>query len=331
MIRGPQEIHTNIKWTADDYKDLLELREQNVPILEIAEVLEKSPFSIISQLPWKTSTKLSEVLSELEDLTLQNKVINFYISDYEDLVDVEVDIKQVKFVQEKRARERKKRDDKIHELLQDLDIRFTTKEESGLEELVIKVFNAISPRSLSIKEIKERLVWIVGLSSLFSMDEYEILFSYYPDDGSRKKTYQNVSNTFDLPSSYISSSCRTSVSRLMVMVQMLGDDRENYSSWIKLDKLSYANMNTSMERITFPKIKIDYENLPEGLLLIEELNLNKTEIAKLHKANIFCVGNLEEFDYSDLRFEVGLESNLARKIYEIKEQHFKEKEIAGRV
>ena len=41
--------------------------------------------------------------------------------------------------------------------------------------------------------------------------------------------------------------------------------------------------------------------------------------APFHKANIFCIGNLLEYEYEDLRFELRLDSAIARKVFAIKE------------
>ena len=85
----------------------------------------------------------------------------------------------------KEEKEELKRE-KIANLLKEIEIKSTTSEKSGLEELVIKVFSTLNPKSLSLVEIKERLLWISALALMFPIVEYDVLFSVYPHDGSKK-------------------------------------------------------------------------------------------------------------------------------------------------
>ena len=62
--------------------------------------------------------------------------------------------------------------------------------------------------------------------------------------------------------------------------------------------------------------------------MVEEFDFNKTQLSKLQKANIFCIGNLENFDYQDLRFELGLDADVARKLIMIRESYIEEEQIA---
>ncbi len=99
-----------------------------------------------------------------------------------------------------------------------------------------------------------------------------------------------------------------------MLVELLGEDQKNYSSWITMNKFTYANMKSENRKLIFPEVEINYENLPKSLYMIEEFELNSAEIEKLNNANIFCVGNLSTYNYEDLRFELGLESDIARRI-----------------
>ena len=83
------------RWTADENKYLLELWYENESIADIAETLERTEFAIICQLPWKAEVKLSRVLSEISDKKqLVEQVKTLYLSDYPELVDIEVDKKE---------------------------------------------------------------------------------------------------------------------------------------------------------------------------------------------------------------------------------------------
>ena len=46
-----------------------------------------------------------------------------------------------------------------------------------------------------------------------------------------------------------------------MMVDLLSDDPKNYIKWIKLDKLTYANLVENNEPLKFPKVDLIYENL----------------------------------------------------------------------
>ena len=69
---------------------------------------------------------------------------------------------------------------------------------------------------------------------------------------------------------------------------------------------SYSGLDNSIFK--------DKNNLEKNIEILEEFELNSTEIEKLNNANIFCVGNLSTYNYEDLRFELGLESDIARRI-----------------
>ena len=177
------------------------------------------------------------------------------------------------------------------------------------------------------KQFKERLIWISGLSLLFSDIEYEILYTVYPNEGGKKITYKEAKK-LDLPQHNIDRTCRESVKRLIMMVDLLSDQSQNYNSWIKLDKLTYANLVDDNEKLRFPTVELSYDKLPTELTMVEEFDFNKTQLSKLQKANIFCIGNLEKFDYQDLRFELGLDADVARKLIMIRESYIEEEQIA---
>ena len=100
------------------------------------------------------------------------------------------------------------------------------------------------------------------------------------------------------------------------MLEFLKDDINNYSSWIQIDSLTYANIEDTSAPVKFPKVQLDFENVPRELFMIEDFELTKTEVEKLHKANIFCISNLTNYTYQDLRLTLKLESDIARKIME---------------
>ncbi len=181
------------RWTADDFRYLSELWYENISIKEIGETLERTAFAIICQLPWKLSVPLSRVLEQIEDPELKSKVIGLYVSDYMELVDTQVDKEEIKKAQKARQEERKARDERIEKRLNEVQVKYITEHESGLEELVATVFSSSRKKSFTILEIKERLVWIASLCLLFPAEDYDILFTVYPDDGTKKKTYAEAS------------------------------------------------------------------------------------------------------------------------------------------
>ncbi len=301
------------RWTADDSRYLTELWYDQTSIEDIADTLERTQFAIVCQLAWRVSAKLSTLLSQIDDEELTNRTKGLYITDYPELVDVEVDQSVIKNELAERERARTRRNVKLQDLIKGIDIKSKDKDQTGLEELVILVFNSISHRSLSIKELKERIVWIVGIASLFSDLEYEALFGVYSDKGP-KKTYKQVSEELDIKKYIVEHATRTSVRRIMNMLEFLKDDINNYSSWIQIDSLTYANIEDTNAPIKFPKVQLDFENVPRELFMVEDFELTKTEVEKLHKANIFCVYNLTNYTYPDLRLSLKLESDIARKI-----------------
>ena len=91
------------------------------------------------------------------------------------------------------------------------------------------------------------------------------------------------------------------------------------------------NLVDDNEKLRFPTVELNYDKLPTELTMVEEFDFNKTQLSKLQKANIFCIGNLENFDYQDLRFELGLDADVARKLIMIKESFMEEEQIAWRI
>ena len=316
------------RWTADDYRHLSELWYEGYDISDIAETLERTEFSIICQLPWKFEVKLSKILGQIEDKQSTNKTIALYSADYPQLIDIEIDTEQLQKARKQREKERNLKYENIKKLLDNIDAIYSKVPLSGLEELVLKVFSQFERVPNNSKNFKERLIWISGLSLLFSDFEYEILYTVYPNEGGKKNTYKQAAKKLDLPQHYIDRTCRESVKRLIMMVDLLSDQSENYNSWIKLDKLTYANLLDDNEELRFPTIELNYDKLPTELTMVEEFDFNKTQLSKLQKANIFCIGNLENFDYQDLRFELGLDADVARKLIMIRESYTEEEQIA---
>lgn len=280
-------------------------------------------------MPWKAKVKLSEILSKLEQTSLKYRVISLYLVDYPELVDIEVDEDKITKAQKIREEKREERNQKISNLLREVEISHLTTEKSGLEDLVIKVFSTVSSKSLSLLKLKERLVWIHGLSLLFPIIEYDVLFSVYPQDGSRKKAYQKVADELEMPKHQVAKVCRNAVNRLVMMVSLLGDNRENFTPWINMNKYTYANMTLENPKLVFPELTLNYDNIPNSLSLVDDFELTNPDITNLHNANIFCMGNLLEYEYEDLRFELKLDAGVARKVFSIKESYLRGESYAG--
>ena len=93
------------RWTADENRYLLDLWYENESIKDIAETLDRTEFAIICQLPWKAEVMLSRIISETSDnKLLTEKATTLYLSDYPQLVDIEVDEKRILKAQKKRKR-----------------------------------------------------------------------------------------------------------------------------------------------------------------------------------------------------------------------------------
>lgn len=320
------------RWSADENKYLLELWYDQEPISEIADTLDRSEFDIICQLPWKAEVTLSRILSEIiENKPLVEQVKTFYLADYPNLVDIDVDEKQFIQAQKKREKERALKREKVSNLIREIEIKDISSAKSGLEELVVKVFSTLNMKTLSLLEIKERLVWIQGLALLFPIVEYDVLFSVYPVDGSKKKTYKQVSNELDIPKHQVATFTRNALKRLIMMISLLGEDRSKYTPWIGMNKFTYANMTLDNPKIVFPEVNLNYENIPKILNLVDDFEISNQEVKTLHDANIFCLGNLLDYEYEDLRFELMLDSAVARKVYSIKESYLKGEEDARRI
>src|SRR5210317_548436 len=84
----------NDRWKSSDYKNLIELWEEEISLEEIASTLEKSLLSTIKKIAWKTGAKISEVTKRFENKEYLSQIIQVYVSDYPQLVDIEVDQNQ---------------------------------------------------------------------------------------------------------------------------------------------------------------------------------------------------------------------------------------------
>ena len=104
-----------------------------------------------------------------------------------------------------------------------------------------------------------------------------------------------------------------------MLLTVLGEDRSNFTEWISMNKFTYANMTNNSPSLIFPEVNLKYDKIPKELNLIDNYELSNNEINTLHKANVFCIGNLLEYEYEDLRFELKLDSAIARKVFAIKE------------
>lgn len=316
------------RWSSDDYRHLKELWFEGYCIEEIAETLEKTTFSIICQIPWKLNVKLSNILSKIEEKEIINKTIEIYSTDYPELTDIEIDTKIIESARKQREKERNMKFKKIEKLLDSIEFLYSSQVKSGLEELVLKVFNQFDFVSINSKQFKERLIWIAALSLLFTDFEYEVLYTVYPNEGGKKLTYDEATKKLEVPKHQVERACRGAVRRLIMMVDLLSDNSKRYNKWIKLDKLTYANLLDNNEPLKFPTVELRYDMLPTSLTLIESFEFNKTEISKLQNANIFCIGNLSEYEYQDFRFNLGLDANISRKLVMLKEAYLEEEKIA---
>ena len=82
------EIIVNDRWNSSDFENLLELWEEKLSIEEIANTLEKSPFSTVKTLAWKTEAVLSEIIEKTTSEDNLSLIKQIYVSDYPNLVNL---------------------------------------------------------------------------------------------------------------------------------------------------------------------------------------------------------------------------------------------------
>ena len=151
------------KWTTDDRKYLDELWNENYLIEDIAEVLERSHFSIVCQLVFRKQVNLSKILSKTSNHENIQRAVDFYVSERPQLVDVENDYVVASREKIKEAKSQVSEDKKPDKV--------TTKTFSNnLQRMVYEILG-YPDEELSGREIRNLLVFVKAISNLFPSEE----------------------------------------------------------------------------------------------------------------------------------------------------------------
>lgn len=308
------------RWSSADKKYLSMLWNEDLFIEEIAETLEKTPFSIIKNIAWKISPSLSQILEMTNNQSIRENILQVYICDYPDLVDIEIDETKKNQIQELSLLEKTERINKYLDLVstsEDLDF---PSEKTGLEFLIEKLFFEKEDISkINSKVIREHLIWLSALTQLFNELEYEVFFTVFPEDGQNKITYKEAANLTNIPQYKIAEITRTCMNKLLSWTKLMDKNSESFINWVKLSKEAAISLQFSNRNFDLPKVEVNFLKIPKILYPLEEFELTNSAVSDLNKANIFCIGDLQNISYEELRLEHGIRSDIAAKIYNIYE------------
>jgi hypothetical protein len=312
----------NDRWKSSDYKNLIELWEEEISLEEIASTLEKSLLSTIKKIAWKTGAKISEVTKRFENKEYLSQIIQVYVSDYPQLVDIEVDQNQRERLIEQYNFQKKQRLETFYHITFSTEEIKTTNQLSGLEVLIAKLFLKDDDiNKLAGNVIRKKLVMLSALSELFDRLEYEIFFTVFPNDGGLKKTYSEVSDLIEVPEYKVAEITRSCINKLLHWIDLLGNDNEAYKDWTIIPKETLLEMNFKNRVFTLPNVDISYEKIPKMLIPLSEFGFPESSVKQLFSAGFFCLGDLKKTDYQELRLVHGIKSNLATDIINIYEAH----------
>jgi hypothetical protein len=313
------------RWKSSDYLNLKELWTEEFSLEEIAITLEKSVLSTIKKIAWKTEATLSEVLKRTDDKNYQDQTQQVYISDYPELVDLDIDQKLRNQLIQDNFIQKQERLEAFFKITSSTEEISKTKKISGLEILIEKLFvNVSSTSELIGSEIREKLVVLSSLSELFENLEYEIFYSVFPNEGGSKNTYATVGEMLDIPEYKIAEVTRNCIKKLLSWLSLLGSDLNTYITWVQLPKETVASLKFNNRMFFLPKVSINYEKLPKMLLPLSEFGLSEHSLKKLSAEGFLCLGDLKNTDYQELRLIHGIKSDLATNIMNIYEVYVNE-------
>ena len=306
------------RWSTEDNKYLTELWNEDSPIDEIAEILEKTTFSTVKNIAWKISPNLSQTLGMTNNQSTKDKILQIYICDYPELIDIEIDEIKRGQIQKLTLLEKEARINRYLEIVATSEDLNFVHERTGLEFLLEKLFfEKEDITNIDSKVIREHLIWLSALTQLFNEIEYEVFFTVFPEDGRNKITYKEAANLTDIPQYKIAEITRSCINKLVSWTRLMDKGSESFSNWVKLSKEAAISMNFSNRNFDLPEVSINFSKIPKILYPLEEFELTNTAISDLNKANIYCIGDLQNITYEELRLEHGIRGDIAAKMYNI--------------
>jgi len=313
-----EEYSIDDRWNSEDFISLNELWTEKYKIEEISQTLDKSLFSTIKTIAWKQSPKLSDAVDATDIGSIKELVTQIYLSDYPDLVDSEITIKERTKAINKIKVEKNKKLDNFNRIISSIEDIQTNKELSGLEQIVQALYyQNESISNTNPKDIRERLIWISALSNLLSDLEFTVFFSVFPANGGPKLTYSDASKEIGLPTYKVSVAARNCLKKYTSWINSIGKKVEDYSGWIILTKDTYLSMGFKNRNFELPSVEINYENLPQKIRPLEEFEFTKTAIDRFNKAGFFCIGDFQNTSYEELRLNHSIPSHDASNIFNI--------------
>ena len=322
VFESSPETVINDRWKSSDFENLFELWDDNLKIEDISSTLEKSVFSTVKTIAWKTKSLLSEVIEKVANEENLSIVKQIYVSDYPNLVNVDIKQDERQELVNKNIAEKESKFQLYKQLTTIAESIDANSEISGLEQVLEKLFfknKTIS--TIEGIEIREKLVWLSAFSELFDSQEYKIFYTVFPSDGGSRLTYSEAQNELSVPKYKISLITRTCINKLVNWKNVLGDDKNSYSNWITLPLETLATLNYSNRQFFLPKVDINYDEIPKLLITLDEFDFPQSSIEKLNKEGFYCLGDLANTDYQQLRVVHGIRSDIATNIMSIYESY----------
>jgi hypothetical protein len=322
VFESSPEIVIDDRWKSSDFENLFVLWDDNLKIEDISSTLEKSVFSTVKTIAWKTKSLLSEVIEKVANEENLSIVKQIYVSDYPNLVNVDIKQDERQELVNKNLEEKESKFQLYKQLTSIAESIDANSEISGLEQVLEKLFfkNKIIS-TIEGREIREKLVWLSAFSELFDLQEYKIFYTVFPSDGGSRLTYSEAQNELSVPKYKISLITRTCINKLVNWKNVLGDDKNSYSNWITLPLETLATLNYSNRQFFLPKVDINYDEIPKLLITLDEFDFPQSSIEKLNKEGFYCLGDLANTDYQQLRVVHGIRSDIATNIMSIYESY----------
>lgn len=293
------------KWTTDDRKYLDELWNENYLIEDIADVLERSHFSIVCQLVFRKQVNLSKILSQTSNDENIQRAVDFYVSERPQLVDVENDYVVASREKIKEAKSQVSEDKKTDKVV-------SRNFSNNLQRMVYEILG-YPEEDLSGREIRNLLIFVKAITNLFPSEERDVFFTVNPQNGGQQKSFQEASLELDISEYKTKQLYGYALKKLQLLLPEADTELKN-NTWIQVDSQSKFQMFFNNTAFTVPQVLIDPMGFPTNLSTIEDLKLPENIQNKLKNKGIFTVSQLEGKRYPDLRFGYDLDEQTSQEV-----------------
>jgi hypothetical protein len=293
------------KWTTDDRKYLDELWNENYLIEDIADVLERSHFSIVCQLVFRKQVNLSKILSQTSNDENIQRAVDFYVSERPQLVDVENDYVVASREKIKEAKSQVSEDKKTDKVV-------SRNFSNNLQRMVYEILG-YPEEDLSGREIRNLLIFVKAITNLFPSEERDVFFTVNPQNGGEQKSFQEASLELDISEYKTKQLYGYALKKLQLLLPEADTELKN-NTWIQVDSQSKFQMFFNNTAFTVPQVLIDPMGFPPNLSTIEDLKLPENIQNKLKNKGIFTVSQLEGKRYPDLRFGYDLDEQTSQEV-----------------